>query len=268
MAFLQEKLVNMYDEFSSDYDRFVNWSNRLSAELPFLERILKSTARGDEPLHVLDAACGTGMHAIALAKKGFTVAGSDLSGAMVERARLNASDAGVSSRFETAGFGSLARTFGQASFDAVLCLGNSLPHLLSLQELTTALFDFSACLRPGGILIIQNRNFNTVLANRERWMEPQSHREGEREWVFLRFYDFGPDGLIQFNVITLTRESHGDWSQRNSGTLLYPLLEADLSMGLRQAGFGRTERFGGLGPAPFDASSSPNLVIVARKDQE
>ena len=27
----------MYDDFSEDYDRFVNWAGRLAYEMPFLE---------------------------------------------------------------------------------------------------------------------------------------------------------------------------------------------------------------------------------------
>ena len=50
---------------------------------------------------------------------------------MMERARENARQAGVTVRFEAAGFGELAVTFGERCFNALLCLGNSLPHLLS-----------------------------------------------------------------------------------------------------------------------------------------
>ena len=69
---------------------------------------------------------------------------------MVEQARLNAQEAGVQVRFEIAGFGELAHTFGAASFDALLCLGNSLPHLLSRNDLDKTLADFAATLKPGG----------------------------------------------------------------------------------------------------------------------
>ena len=191
----------MYDTFSSDYDRFVNWPARLAAELPWLEQQLQSAPRRSEAaIGVLDAACGTGMHAIALAQKGYAAAGADLSAAMVERARLNATAAGVQARFEAAGFGTLAQTFGKEAFDAVLCLGNSLPHVLSLAELAAAVEDFAACLRPGGLLIVQNRNFDAVMAKQERWMGPQAHQEGVEERIFVRFYDFDPDGLINFNI--------------------------------------------------------------------
>ncbi|MBE0697767.1 MAG: class I SAM-dependent methyltransferase [Anaerolineaceae bacterium] len=258
----------MYDLFSSDYDRFVNWANRLEGELPFIEDLVARTGTrsGDRPV-VLDAACGTGMHAVALAKRGFRTVGADLSSGMIGRANDNAREAGVDVRFETAGFGSLAQTFGGANFDVVLCLGNSLPHLLSPIDLNLALVDFANCLRPGGLLLIQNRNFDAVLANHERWMEPQSHREDEREWLFLRFYDFKPEGLINFNVVTLARKAGGAWSQRVSSSLLYPLREGEILQGLNTAGFQMAERFGNLAGAPFSAQSSGNLVVAAYRSE-
>jgi len=146
----------MYDDFSSDYDRFVDWPGRLSAALPFLEKLISQQGSAD-PVRVRDAACGTGMHAIALAKKGYTLSGADLSAGMIDRARENAALSGAGVRFETAGFGSLAPVFGQGSLDVLLCLGNSLPHLLDAPSLAAALDDFNACLRPGGLLVIQNR---------------------------------------------------------------------------------------------------------------
>jgi glycine/sarcosine N-methyltransferase len=100
-----------YDTFSADYDRFVNWSGRLAIEVPFLEGQLQPIAdcKGSMP-RVLDAACGTGMHAIALAKLGYPAAGADLSGGMIERARANAAEAGVKIPFVIAGFGGLPAT--------------------------------------------------------------------------------------------------------------------------------------------------------------
>ena len=68
-----------YDNFSPDYDRFVSWSGRLAIEMPFLEQKLRETGAR----RVLDAACGTGMHAIALAQVGFETAGADLSAGMI-----------------------------------------------------------------------------------------------------------------------------------------------------------------------------------------
>ena len=229
----------MYETFSADYDRFVNWPSRLAFELPFLEAQLAGLPRpGGDPLRVLDAACGTGMHVVELARRGYSASGADLFEGMVARARENAAAAGVSANFRAAGFGGLARAFSaELPFDALLCLGNSLPHLLSREALAVALADFAACLRPGGLLLLQNRNFDAVMQRRERWMEPQAHQEAGAEWVFLRFYDYELDGLINFNIVTLRREEGQGWQQRVASTRLMPLLHADMVRALAEAGF-------------------------------
>lgn len=261
-------MTTMYDDFSADYDRFVNWEARLAAEMDFIEGWLEEAGAR----RVLDAACGTGMHAIALAQGGYEVVGADFSAGMIERARENAAGAGADVRFEVAGFGALARalapTGSAGDFDAVLCLGNSLPHLLTPADLAAALADFAACLRPGGLLLVQNRNFDAMLARRERWMGPQSHRErvdGEDvEWLFLRFYDFEPDGALSFNLLTLRREGAGPWAQQVASTRLRPLLQAELAGALRTAGFDRLDCRGDIQGAPFDPESSPNLIVISR----
>ena len=256
----------MYDQFSLDYDRFVDWHSRLAFELPFLLSQVEA-ARPDPatPARVLDAACGTGWHAIALAQRGHQVAGADLSAPMIARARLNAASANADVRFEPAGFGQLAATFGEGAFDVLLCLGNSLPHLLTPASLQAALLDFARTLRPGGALILQNRNFDLVLAKRRRWIEPQAHREGDAEWLFLRFYDFDPDGLITFNILALQRQGGEPWQQQVHTTRLRPLLQAELRAALLAAGFTDLQAYGSLGGEGVDAQKSGNLVLCARR---
>jgi SAM-dependent methyltransferase len=254
----------MYGQLSQDYDRFVNWPARLSLEIPFLLKKLREIER-PAPLRVLDAACATGQHAIALARQGFTVAGADLSAEMIALARHNAAVSGMAVRFEPTGFSNLAAAFGNGSFDALFCLGNSLPHLLTPADLRAALVDFSACLAPGGLLIIQNRNFDAVLATRNRWMEPQTRTEGDHEWLFQRFYDFEPDGLIRFNMVTLARQSGHEWQAALTSTRLSPQTRAELEQALLSAGFTSPQALDSLAEVPFDAATSSNLVLLARK---
>lgn len=269
----------MYETFSVDYDRFVNWDERLAAEMPFIERALKTV----QAHRVLDTACGTGMHAIALASKGYAVVGTDASGEMIDQARTNATaglrtSAGSQAEpveFVTAGFGRLAAALGIGKraahneapgtrrFDALLCLGNSLPHVLTAAHLDATLEDFANCLRPGGLLLLQNRNFDAVLAATDRWMGPQGHREGATEWLFLRFYDFDPDGLLTFNMVRLRREEGSAWRQQVGATRLWPLTEHELLPALRRAGFDGLSCLGDMRGAPFDPETSPNLVVSA-----
>lgn len=252
--------VALYDAFSSDYDRFVNWKNRLAYEMPFIQSQLEAAGAR----RVLDAACGTGAHAIALQQLGYEVVGADLSAGMIEWAQANAVAAGSQARFVVAGFGELAAQVG-GDFDALLCLGNSLPHVLTPAELHSALADFCACLRPGGLLMIQNRNFDLVLERRERWMGPEAHREGDKEWLFTRFYDFDPDGLLTFNVLTAQREGMGAWRQQVSATRLWPQRQTKLTEALHAAGLASPSFYGDMQGAAFDIARSPNLIITAHR---
>ena len=247
--------VPLYDALAVDYDRFVNWEGRLSHELPFFASLFEQ--HGVQ--RVLDAACGTGYHAIALAQRGYHVVGADLSAPMVARAGENASAHGVDVRFAVAGLGGYA-ALGR-SYDAAICLGNSLPHLLSGAAVAEALADFSAVLRPGGLLVIQNRNFDRVWRERERFMPPQSYRDAEGEWVFLRFYDFHEESLT-FNMLRLRRRGEG-WSQHVESTDLRPIFAPDLVPALEDAGFGLVTLYGSYDGSSFDPAASGDLIAVA-----
>jgi glycine/sarcosine N-methyltransferase len=253
--------VPLYDGFG-DYDRFVNWERRLAHELPFIEAQLEAIGAR----RVLDVACGTGRHALALAQKGYEVLGTDLSAPMIERARENAGvQAGdLAVTFFVAGFGELARSGQTLGVDALLCLGSSLPHVLTEVHLRATLADWHAALRPGGLLLVQNRNMDAVLARRDRWMPVQQHVEGGREWLFVRFYDFDEDGLT-FNVVTLSRGEGQSWAQRVDATRLVPWQRTQLVAALAEAGFEEIACYGDMAGGSYDEASSGNLVLTARR---
>jgi len=256
----------MYENLSSDYDRFVNWGDRLAYEMPFVETLIAQLQKkpGDS-LAILDTACGTGMHAITLAQRGHRVSAADLYPQMVQIAKENARRAGVEVRFESAGFGDMQETFGAQKFDLLLCMGNSLPHLIDEAGLRRALLDFAAVLHPSGMLLIQNRNFDMVLRGQQRWMEPQVHREGADEWIFQRFYDFLADGLIRFNIVTLKRHNEEGWQARVDSTLLRPQLQRDLEQALTGTGFGELHAYGSMQGKDFDSETSGNLIQTGTK---
>lgn len=259
-----------YDDFSQDYDHFVNWEARLTAEMPFISEYLRHIeSQTDRKPKVLDTACGSGMHAIELAKRGYSACGADLSPKMIEKAAANANAAEIDVLFKVSPFGSLANDFrmeAEFPFNLIVCLGNALPHLLSLNQIRSALNDLAASLEPGGILMLQNRNFDAILKLKERWIAPQSHQEGNQEWVFLRFYDFDADGLITFNIVRLYQKGSQNWQQQVSTTRLYPLTRDILIDLLKSSGFNEITCYGLMSKnEPFNPASSENLVVTARR---
>jgi ubiquinone/menaquinone biosynthesis C-methylase UbiE len=97
---------------------------------------------------ILDINCGTGIDAIVLAQKGYTVRGIDLSPKMVDRARAKGLQAGVAARFSVSSF---ERFEGiDSTFDLALSnFGglNCVEHLDNVAEQT------AARIKPGGYFV-------------------------------------------------------------------------------------------------------------------
>jgi glycine/sarcosine N-methyltransferase len=254
-------IVPLYDAFSEDYDRFVNWPGRLAFEMPFFRALF---AR-EQVKTILDVACGTGQHAIALAREGYQVTATDLSQAMVERARANSTTAQVQVRTLQLGFGDLASALGD-TYDALICLGNSLPHVTTEEGLDAALTDFSRVLQPGGFLVVQNRNFDRVLARQERFMSPEVHRSDDKEWIFMRFYDFEGEQL-RFNVVRLQRQGDGPWSHRVEQTRLRAWSHKTLVAAMSRCGLEVLDALGSYRGETFNPTESGDLVLVAKRSK-
>jgi len=123
---------------------------------------------------VLDVACGTGVDSIMLVEEGFKLVSVDASDKMLkyalkerwERRKETAFDQWV---IEEANWLTLADDIEKPGdgFDAVICLGNSFAHLPDFKgdqsDQKLALRNIASMVRPGGILIIDHRNYDYIL---------------------------------------------------------------------------------------------------------
>ena len=256
--------TDFYDALAPMFDVMTDWDARLALEGPFLHAALEQVGAR----RVLDAACGSGGHALWLARQGYEVYGADASPVMIALARQKAADAGVAVRFETAELSGLAVPFDDvAPFDAVLCLGNSLPHLLSQEALAEALAAMAALLRPGGLLLLQDLNYDLRWRVQPRWFAAQGGELDGQEVLVWRFADYLPeDERIAFHVGLFSKTPDG-WKVAVHTTPQRPLFERDLMAGLEGAGFAQIETYGRMAlPAePFDVAHSGDLVVTARR---
>jgi ubiquinone/menaquinone biosynthesis C-methylase UbiE len=111
---------------------------------PFLDQVARERPGG----RALDLGCGTGVVALALARRGFDVVGVDHSPEMLELARRKLARAGLSAELETGDVRSLR--FGDGEFDCVTIQGL----LHHLEELDPCLREATRVLRPGGFLYV------------------------------------------------------------------------------------------------------------------
>ena len=243
-----------YSRLAATFDVMTDWPKRLAFEMPFLERTLQAISARS----VLDTACGTGWHSLALAQRGYLTAGCDISPAMICRARQNAAKSGVRILFEVAAFSQLGEIPG--TFDVLLCLGNSLPHVLSESALRESFQTMKSKINPGGGIIIHNLNYDLRWKKQPRFFAA----EGNAEVLVWRFADYGTEFVI-FHTALFDRNGSKSpqWSVKVNSTLQKPWLTADLDRILTEEGFQKIEHFGGLDGSAYEPDTSGDLVIVA-----
>jgi SAM-dependent methyltransferase len=136
---------------------YADWEESMRHQAAALDGIIRE-AMGPGPFSILDVSCGIGTQSIGLARLGHTVTASDLSAAAVNRARDEATRRGLTIDFSIADMRRCSDRHGR-HFDVVLSADNSVPHLLSDQDLLAAFRNFYACTRPGGATLITIRDY-------------------------------------------------------------------------------------------------------------
>lgn len=246
-----DEIAAFYDALAPNYDEMTGFHKRFVQEKPFFRLLVEKYGITS----ALDAGCGTGFHALLLAQLGVKVTGIDLSRDMLKRAEQHARELGLEVEFLQSSF----QTPLKKQFDAVFCLGNSLAHILSLEELRATLSSFAQMLAPGKIVFLQNLNYDRILAKKER---VQSIKESNG-MTYIRFYDYGEE-TIAFNLLTIGK-INGSVVQKFQSVKLRPWLRAELVTLLKENGFGDVKSYGGISMEEFHPESSKDLVLLARK---
>ncbi|CAB3222694.1 unnamed protein product [Arctia plantaginis] len=169
---------------------------------------------------ILDAACGTGIDSMMLIEEGFKVVSVDDSEKMLKyalRAREEKKyDEWIIEKGNWESLPSDLEAFlPEIQFDAIFCLGNSFAHVLDehgdqrTQKL--CLKNFNKCLKPGGLLFIDHRNFDDILNGGSvpnhsiyyDWHQIKSTvmlDSGKPKTVTLQYYVQENTGMIEFSL--------------------------------------------------------------------
>jgi SAM-dependent methyltransferase len=236
------------------YESIAEWYDFIFPADPVQARFIAGRFRPTDG-RMLDIGCGTGSLAVALGREGYDVTGIDLDAEMIRLARIKAEGrAGV--RFSIGNMLDLVQLYGPAVFGCVVCFGNTLVHLNSMEDVSAFIRQVHAILKDGGRFMIQILNYDHVLDHEIRQL-PMIENETLR---FERSYM--PDaasGLLKFRTLMRVRES--GQVVENEVSLL-PIRKNELDALLREAGFRDLEWFGDFSGNPVGVTSLP-LICTA-----
>jgi len=145
-------MADYYENLAADYDWLFDddaLASGLAINHPATARLLERTSHASA---VLDAACGTGVSAAALARRGYRVWAADGSDAMVEMAAARFRSEHLEIPLVRCMWADLPAAVDER-FDVVLCIGNSLVHAVGRDAMIQALTGFRQVVRPAGHVV-------------------------------------------------------------------------------------------------------------------
>jgi glycine/sarcosine N-methyltransferase len=226
-----------YDALAAAYHLvYADWPGAVRRQGKVLARLIAEHV-GSGARTVLDCACGIGTQAIGLALEGFQVRGTDVSPQAVARAREEAARFGVDIDFRVADFRHLERQV-DGLYDVVICCDNSLPHMLTDDDMRLALGGMHARVRPGGLLVVGIRDYDALVPDRPHATMPQVIERASGRSIVFQVWDWAEDGQSYALSLYVLKALGDAWETQCYTTTYRALRRADLDGFLGDAGFG------------------------------
>ena len=197
---------------------------------------------------ILDVGAATGNLTAYLSSQGYEVTAIDLS----ERLIAKAAEKGV-----TVQQLNMLTIDELPTFDNIVCIGNTLPHLDSKTSVQLFLQKAYTQLTQGGKLVLQLVNFQKYFAQQQGDYLGNLPLIENDKVKFERYYYLNEEGKIRFKTIL-------DDTIKNE-ELLQPIFADQLTEWLTQIGFQAINLYGNFKKDPFDKEKSMALIVTAVK---
>lgn len=179
-----------YDDLAPFYHLiYPDWEKSIAQQGGQLDAVIRELC-GDARI-VLDVSCGIGTQVLGLTQAGYKVTGSDLSTREIERARNEASNRDLKINYSVTDMRE-AFDHHDAQYDVVISCDNSVPHLLSDNDILTAFKQMYQCIRPGGGCIITVRDYEKEDLSKQQIKPYGIREEGGVRWLAWQIWDPHP----------------------------------------------------------------------------
>ncbi len=219
-------------------------------------KFLKEVA-GNPPKSLLDIACGTGGYSFALSEQGYNVTAVDRDAGMIRQLAEKIKPSETTLKYLEADMLQLNQKLTD-KFHIAFCIGNSLVHLESIQQIKEFLISVKKVLENDGSLVLQIINFDRIILR-----EIKSLPTIENETAGLSFernYEYNKTS----NRIAFKTKLTVEGKSFDNEVTLYPLRQDELTEALNEAGFKKLKLFGDFNGNEFDKYNSYMLVLWAR----
>lgn len=243
--------MDEYKILADVYD-ILNPKEEVFDQKPFFESLVKKHSI----LKVLDCACGTGWHLSMFHDMGLTSFGSDISPEMLALAKTNLEGKYVPLKKED--FRTLSNSWGEP-FDMITCLTTSLPHMLTDEDVVTALTSMHNQLNDGGILVISNGITDALLTNKPKFIKARATEQ--EAFYFVMEY---PENQLIFNIIFVKKTSES-FEDKFTSVTYNAMRKSTLDRCFSKTLFQSVSYYGDYDMSPYDPTLSTKLIAVAQK---
>ncbi len=251
----------VFEELALVYDQSIDWNQRLQRELPFLQALI-----ADQKIaRILDLACGSGHHAIALVNGRHEVIGLDLSPQMIAAATRHAEENDVNVQFHTADM-TKADKIVTGPFDLILCLGNSLALLPSINALKRTFKGIHSLLADDGFLVTQTLNFEEIRHTGFRFFPLKSGpTTAGNEVIFARFFELFSNTSTATLVFSGFIKTETGWKTKTHSQQVLQLNQSLMDQSLTKNDFTRIQYYADYKQHQFSPLKSRNLITLAQQ---
>jgi SAM-dependent methyltransferase len=183
-------------------------------------------------LPALDLGAGNGIQSLALAGLGFSVISVDFNEQLLDELRQNKGEYSITVAEEDI-LTFLKNFNGKAQL--VVCMGDTLTHLESIENVRQLFEEITSHLVPGGKVVLSFRDLTTELKHEQRFLPVKS----DDQRILTCFLEYFPDHVMVHDI--LYENENGKWIQKVSAYPKLRLSEKKVIDMLADAGI-QTER--------------------------
>lgn len=213
----------------------VDWKKRREGENGFLVNQLQK----HNVQKIFDAALGDGCDSIYLLQQGFDVTSNEIDKTFLAKALQNAKANSIKLKITSLDWRELDKELEAESFDVVIILGNSLTYLFTKEAQLKALEQFYRLLKKSGILIIDERNYQNILDNRDEILKGNFNYSGK--YIYCGEKVHGRP--IEIHNDRVKFEYTDERTNKKAYLTMYPWKRGELENLLQKIGFESTKQY-------------------------